>query len=143
MNALERISTLENGKGIQYLLDCACKIFNSPVYVIDSFYNLIAFSGVPEDEPFWNELIKNGTFDQNALELMADENVVKNVSYSDKIVRLKSSKLKNCLISGHIFNGDNIWVGETTMAENITFDIDKMNAFEMLMGKISSEIHDY
>ena len=143
MNVLEQVKALENGKGIQYLLDCACKIFNSPVYVIDAFYNLIAFSGVPADEPFWNELIKTGTFGTNAMELMASENVVREVSYSDKIVRLKCDEWKSGLITGHFFNRDNIWVGEATMAERIPFDAERITAFEMLMGKISLEIHDY
>ena len=143
MNVLEQVNALENGKGIQYLLDSACKIFNSPVYVIDAFYNLIAFSGVLADEPFWNELIKTGTFGMNALVLMANENLVRDVSYSDKIVRLKNDEWKSGLISGHIFNRDNIWVGETTMSENIPFDTERIAAFEVLIGKISSEIRDY
>ena len=143
MGVLEQVKDLENGEGIQYLLDSACKIFNSPLYVIDAFYNLIAFSGVPADEPFWSELLNTGTFGTNALELMADENVVSDVSYSDKIVRLRCDKWKSDLISGHIFNRDNIWVGETTMSEHIPFDTERMAAFEMLMVKISSEIQDY
>jgi len=143
MNALEQVNALENGKGIQYLLDSAYQIFNSPIYMIDAFYNLIAFSGVPTGEPFWIELIKTGTFDMNALQLMANEDVVKTVSYSDKIVRLRHEQWKSGLISGQIFNGDNIWVGLTTMYEETPFDSQKMAAFEKLMGKISGEIHDY
>jgi len=143
MNVLEQVKALENGKGVQYLLDCACKIFSSPIYVIDSFYNLIASSDVPVDEPFWNELIKMGTFDLNAMEMMAVENVVRDVSNSDNIVHLKSNKWNNRLILGRIFNGDNIWVGQTTMSENIPFDTERTAAFEMLNVKISSEIHDY
>ena len=143
MNALEQVSALENGKGIQYLLDSAYKIFSSPVYVIDAFYNLIAYSDTPADELFWNELVKTGTFDINALELMANENVVRDVSYSDKIVRLSCDEWKSSLLSGHFFNGDNIWVGEVTMYEYVPFDTEKMAAFEMLLYKISLEIHDY
>jgi len=143
MNVLEQVNALENGKGIQYLLDCAYNIFNNPVYVIDAFYNLIAFSGVPADEPFWNELIKRGTFGADAMELMASENVVREVSYSDKIVHLKCDEWKSGLITGHIFNRDNIWVGETTISEREPFDAERIAAFEILLGKISSEIHDY
>ena len=143
MGVLEQVKGLENGKGIQYLVDSAYEIFDSPLYVIDAFYNVIAFSGVLSDEPFWNELIKTGTFGATAMELMANENVIRDVSYSDRIVRLKSTEWKSGLITGHIFNRDNIWVGETTMSERIPFDMEKMAAFEMLLGKISSEIHDY
>jgi len=143
MNTQDRISVLENGKGIQYLLDTAYIVFNSPVYVIDAFYNLIAYSGVPADEPFWSELIKTGTFDADAKELMASENVVRDVSNSGKIVRLKYDGWKHNLITGHIYNGDNIWVGETTISENIPFDAERTAAFELLLDKISGEIHDY
>ena len=143
MNTREQINALENGKGIQYLLDTAYTIFNSPVYVIDAFYNLLAYSGVPDDEPFWNVLIKTGTFDANAKELMAGENVVRDVSFSSKTVLLKCDEWKHNLITGHIYNGDNIWVGETTMYENILFDAERMAAFELLLDKISAEIRDY
>ena len=143
MNMPEQVNALENGKGIQYLLDSARNIFCSPIYVIDAFYNLIAFSGVPVDDTYWNELIETGTFGAGALELMASENVVRDVSYSDKIVRLRSDKLSSDLISGHIYNGDNIWVGQMTISEKIPFDTERIAAFEMLIDKISGEIHDY
>ncbi|MCL2059002.1 MAG: hypothetical protein FWH01_08080 [Oscillospiraceae bacterium] len=124
-------------------MDTANKIFSSPVYVIDAFYNLIAFSGVPADESFWSVLLKTGTFDEYAKELMASENVVRDVSYSHKIVRLKCDEWKHNLITGHIYNGDNIWVGEMTMYENISFDAERMAAFEFLLDKISNEIRNY
>ena len=142
MGVLERVRDLENGRSVQFLTDSAYRIFGSPVYVIDAFYNLIAFSGVLAEEPFWNELIRTGTFPADAMELMADEQIVKDVAYSDKVVRLKSDKLTGDLISGHIYNGDNIWVGETTMSEKTPFDAEGIAAFEELLNKISSEISD-
>ena len=143
MKIQDNVKALENGRGIQYLLDSAYKIFNSPVYVIDSFYNLIAFSGVPTDDPVGNELIKTGTFGTNARELMANENVIRDVSYSDKIVRLQSDKWPYSLISGRIFNGENIWIGQTTIYEFTPFGAEEIAAFETLTEKISGEISDY
>ena len=43
MNLPDQISAMVNGKGVQYLLDSARVAFTCPVYVIDAFYNLIAF----------------------------------------------------------------------------------------------------
>ena len=143
MGLPEKVKALENGKGIQYLMDSAYRIFKSPVYVIDSFYNLIAFSGVPSDDPIWNELIRTGTFGMEAMEQMASENVVRDVSYSEKITRLESDKWNDSLISGRIFNGDDIWIGQTTMSEHIPFDAERTAAFEILLDKISAEIRSY
>ena len=143
MDVLEKVRALENGKGIQYLTDSAYRIFASPLYLLDAFYNLVAFSGDLADSPIWSELIKTGTFSTDAMEIMADEDVVRDVSYSDRIVRLKSDKLRSNVLSGHIFNGDNIWVGELSMFEIIPFDTGQMAAFDMLLDKISSEIRDY
>jgi len=143
MNLVEKVEALEIGKGVQYLMDCAYKLFSSPVYVIDSFYNLIAFSGVPADDPVWSELIKTGTFGMDAMEQMADGNLLKDVSYSEKITRLESDKWNDSLISGRIFNGDDIWIGQTTMSEHIPFDAERTAAFEILLDKISAEIRSY
>jgi len=56
MAKMEQIKALENGKGIQYLLNSAYKIFNNPLFMIDSDYNMIAITDVPVDEPNWIEL---------------------------------------------------------------------------------------
>ena len=143
MSILGEVKALENGKGVRHLTDSAYVIFDNPLYVIDSFYNLIAFSGLSPGEVFWDELIKTGTFSVDAMVQMADENIVRDVSYSDKIVRLSSDKWKGGIITGHIFNGDNIWVGETSMYETIPFDSEGIAAFDMLTCKISAEIREY
>ncbi|MCL2156350.1 MAG: hypothetical protein FWH53_11860 [Leptospirales bacterium] len=141
---LEQVKALENGEGIQYLLDAACKIFTNPIYMIDSYYNLIAYSDVTVDDPIWNELITTGTFSLQALEVMVKENVLEDLTNSDKIILLKRDRWKGDRMSGHIFNKENIWVGQITMYEyNTPFDRETKTAYEALTDKISCEICDY
>jgi len=141
---LEQVKALENEKGIQYLIDSACKIFNNPIYMIDVYYNLIAYSDIPVDDFIWNELITTGTFSLQALELMVKENVLEDLTNSYKTILLKRDSWKGGRMSGHIFNKENIWVGQMTMYEyNSPFDTETMAAYEALLDKISCEIRDY
>ena len=144
MNKMEQIKALENGKGIQYLLNSAYKIFNNPLFMIDSDYNMIAITDVPVDEPNWIELTTTGTFSPKTVEFLANEGLIENITNAEKIVILRSNKLKYAKMAGHIFNRDNIRVGLIMMSEcNTSFDEENMAAFEALADKISSEIRDY
>ena len=143
MNKLEQIKALENGKGIRFLLYAAYKIFNNPIYMIDANYNLIAFTDVPVDDPYWNELVTTGTFSIKAQEFLAKEHMIENVVNSDKIAVVKSNSLEHRRMTGHIFNRDNIWVGLITIYEYTPFNAANMAAYEILTDKISNEIRDY
>ena len=143
MNVLEQVKALENGKGIQYLLDSAYKIFSNPVYMVDAYYNLIAFSENPAADDFWNEVITTGTFHTHSLDIIENEDIVVVISASKKIALVKYDKWEYARMTGHIFNRDNNWVGQTTMHAHIPFDAERTEAFEALTEKISSEIHDY
>ena len=144
MNELEQIKALENGKGIQFLLNSAYKILNNPVFMIDVNYNMIAITNVPSDDPNWNELVKTGTFSPETMELLANGGLIEEISNAEKTVILRSDVLKYAKIAGHIFNRDNIRVGLTMISEyNKPFDAESMAAFEALTEKISCEIRDY
>jgi len=144
MGALEQVKALKQGSGIQYLMDSAYKIFNNPLYMIDVYYNLIAYSDVAVDDRIWNELITTGTFSLQALELMVKDNVLEDIVNSDNAVLLQRDRWKVNRISGHIFSRDNIWVGQITMYEyNTPFNAQSMAAYEALADKISCEIRDY
>jgi len=144
MNKVEQIKTLENKKGIQHLLNYASKIFNNPIFMIDSNYNMIAITAVPVDEPNWNELVTTGTFSQETVELLANEGLIENITNAEKTVILRSDKLKYSKIAGHIFNRDNIRAGLIMMSEcNTSFDEESVAAFEVLTDKITCEIRDY
>jgi len=144
MSKLEQVKSLENGKGIQYLLNSAYKIFNNPIFMIDSNYNMISVTDVPVDDHNWNELATTGTFSQKTMHLLANEGLIEDISNSEKIVILRSEKLKYAKMSGHVFNRDNIRVGLVMMSEcNTPFNEEIMAAFEALEDKITFEIRDY
>ena len=144
MSKLEQVKSLENGKGIQYLLNSAYKIFNNPIFMIDSNYNMISVTDIPVDDPNWNELATTGTFSQKTIYLLTNEGLMEDIANSEKTVILRSEKLKYAKISGHIFNRDNIRVGLVMMSEcNEPFDEESVSAFEALEDKITFEIRDY
>ena len=99
MNKMEQIKAIENGNGIQYLLNSAYRIFNNPIFMIDANYNMIAITDVPVDEPNWNELTTTGTFSQKTMELLANEGLIEDISNAEKTVILRSDKLKYAKIS--------------------------------------------
>ena len=144
MNVLEQVKALENGKGIQYLLDCAYKIFSNPIYMVDAYYNLIAFTDNPIDDHYWNATITRGTFPTNPLlDLIDKEDMLTVITASKKSALIKYEKWKHERMTGHIYNRDNNWVGQMTMHAHIPFDEERTAAFEMLAEKISNEIYDY
>ena len=143
MNVLEQIKALENGKGIQHLLDAAYKILVNPIAVFDLSYNLKAYTGAAPLDPLWNELISTGTFSMETQKFFANERFTEDVANTDKAVILKSSKLKHDRIVGYIFNRDNIKVLNIVIIGYETpFEGDYMAAVEELTDIITREIHN-
>ena len=143
MGKLTQIKTLEKGKGIQHLLDAAYKIFQNPIAMFDTNYNLKAYTDITSDDPLWNELVTTGTFSMQTQEFFAKECFTEDVANADKLVILKSNKLKHDRILGNIFNRDNIKVANIVMVGLDTLiDSDDMAAFEGLADKITDEIQD-
>jgi hypothetical protein len=145
MSELEQIKYLENGKGIQYLMDSAYKIFNNPVYMVDSNYNLIAASDGPMEIISWGELIKTGTFPLPIKERMAKANVYENVANTQKAMYMeKRGTWDSGLVTGRIVNRDKIWIGQMTMHEfHTSLNAESLAAFELLVDKVTLEIRDY
>ena len=146
MSVSEQVKALDNGRGIQYLLDSTYAIFNNPVYMIDSFYNLIAASDGPMEMGVWNELITTGTFSVELKIKMAQAGIYDIVANLEKPVIIKKSgdfRSYN-LMTGQIVNREKDLVGELVIYEYYSdFDTESLEAFEMLLDKVSSEIHDY
>ena len=141
MGKLAQINALENGKGIQHLLDTAYKVFHNPIVIYDTNYDLIAYNDVACDDPLWNELISTGTFSMKTQEFYAREHFTEDVANADKLVLLKSGELKYDRIAGYVFNRDRIKVANLTMVgSNAPLGKDDQAAFEMLIDKISGEI---
>ena len=143
MSKLTEIKALEKGRGIQYLLDAAYKIFQNPIAIFDTNYDLKVYADAASDDPLWNELISTGTFSMKTQEFFAKECFTEDVANANKLVILKSSKLKHDRILGYIFNRDNIKVALIVMVGLDTLSgPEDMAAFEELADKITVEIHD-
>ena len=141
MKKTESFEALETGRGIQYLLDAACEIFRNPIVMFDTFYNLIAYTDLATDDPLWNTLISTGTFSMAEQEFFSEERFTEDVANADKLVVMKSDKLKYDRILGNIFNAENIKVANIVMVESGTrFGPDTQASFEALADKISAEI---
>jgi hypothetical protein len=143
MSKLAQIRALKNGKGIQYLLDAAYKIFHNPIVIHDTNYALKAYTDVSSDDPLWNELISTGIISMETQEFYAQEWFTEDVANANKLVILKSGELKYDRISAYIFNRDNIKVAVVTMVgADRPFAAEDTAAFEKLADKITREIRD-
>jgi len=145
MSVLEQIKALENGKGIQHLLDSAYMIFNNPLYMVDSYYNLIAASDFPAGIPALSVLKNTGTFSLQQKENMVKAGIFDIIANAKKPLLLgKKENWNHTLITGAIVNRDNKLIGQMTMHEYYTpFNTESLAAFEALIEKITYEIRDY
>jgi hypothetical protein len=145
MSKLDQIKTLDKSKGIQYLLDAAYQIFGNPIVMFDTNYSLIAYTEDVNDDPLWNTLVTTGTFSMADQEFFTAERFTENAANADKLVVMKSNKLKYDRILGNIFNREKIKVANIVMVESKTpFGADIQSAFEIFADKITDEIkNDY
>ena len=142
MNRLSQIEALANSKGVKYLLDAAREVFNNPIVMFDTNYNLIAYTELFPDDPLWKELTETGTFSLKTQEFFAQEYFTEDAANASKMVILKSKKLKYDRMLGNIINGDRIKVANIIMCESTPFEEEDTEAFVKLADKISSEIVD-
>ena len=143
MGILDQVNALENGKGIQHLIDAGGKIFKNPIAMFDTNYNLKAYTELPSDDPLWNELVSTGTFSMQTQEFFAKECFTEEVTNADKLVILKSNKLKQDRILGNVFNRDHIKVANIVMVGLDTLaGADDNAAFEKFADKVSNEIYN-
>ena len=137
----EQIKALENGKGVQYLLDQAFRILGNPIVMFDTNYKLKAYTDVTTDDPIWNEIVSTGTFSMKTQKFFAEEFFTEQVANANKIVVLKSSKLKYDRVTGHVLNADQIKVANLVLvASNGAIGPEDTAAFEELCGKFDDEI---
>jgi len=143
MCKLDQIKALETGKGIQYLLDSAYKIFGNPIVMFDTHYALIAYTDVVTDDPLWNKLVSTGTFSIEEQEFFSSERFTEDVANADKLVVMKSNKLKYDRILGNIFNRESVKVANIVIVEcKAPFGADIQVAFEAFADKVTNEIQD-
>lgn len=140
MNKSSQLEVMENGKGIQYLLDNAYRIFQNPICIHDLSFDLIAYTDVPCDDPIWDELTSNKTIGLETKTFYA-EKWMEDVANSDKAVLLKSDRYQYERIVTSIVNRDNIKVAYMIMvASGSPIDKEDIDACKKLAEKIESEI---
>ena len=143
MSKLQQIQALPKGKGIQYLLDEASRIFCNPIAMFDTYYALIANTDVVTDDPLWNELISTGTFSMKTQEFFAHECLIEDVANADKLVVTKSDNFKYDRMTAIVFNREQIWVAVIVIVGcNTPFEPDDPAAFEAFADVLTREIQD-
>ena len=143
MSKLTQIEDLKNGKGVRYLLEAAHKILLNPIAMLHPDYSLITYAGSASEDPLWNELISTGSFGLRTQEFFTEEYFTEDAANMDKLVIMRSSKLKHDRIVGYVFNSEHIKVVAIVMVEYDTpFGSEDLAAFEKLEDKITTEIQN-
>ena len=143
MSKLEQIKLLENGKGIQYLLDIAKDIFTNHISILDMNYNLIAYSDYVFDDPFWNTMIETKKLSPTMQEIFSKSHILEDIINMTGCIIIRNHDLKHARLIRYFYNKENIKVGIIgTCEHNTPFDDDYMAAFNLFADKISSEIQN-
>ena len=143
MSKLTRIEALENGRGIQYLLDSAYKIFNDPIYIYDENFRLIAYTDVPVNDIVWEELIANGKFCEETQRFFVREYWEPFSTMKEQSKIMKSSLLEYARLLGYIHSRDNIKVGAVCLFEiKNSIDAEVITAFNTFLDKLDNEVRN-
>ena len=143
MDMLKQIDALENGKGIQYLLDSSYNVIHHPIVMFDTFYTLIAYTNVLIDDPILNELVTTGTISMKTQEFIAREQFTELAANANRSVAMISEYLERPRLTGYIYNSENIKVAVLTMVlDTLPIDTKTVEAFDRLLCKFDSEIRD-
>ncbi|MCL2058021.1 MAG: hypothetical protein FWH01_03035 [Oscillospiraceae bacterium] len=141
MSKAMQIEILENGMGIQYLLDSAHRILGNPLCMFDTNYNLIAYTEVPMDDPVWIELTTTGTFGIETQQFFAREYFTEHAANVKKSAVLKSERLNYARMMGYVYSKDRIKIAVISMYEvEAPFDAELTSAFEAFLDKMRNEI---
>ena len=143
MIKLKQVKAIENGKGLQYLLDAAKRIFRNPISITDMNYGLIAFTDDNTEDPIWNGMTSTWAFSEKSRNFFAKKFFAEYIANADKYTIFKSEEIKCSRIVGYIHNRENVKVGLVSMYEFFTpFDEEIHAAFELFTAKISSELRN-
>lgn len=110
-NKMEQIKAIKTRRGIQYILDEACKILGNPIITYNMEYKVIAYTeNTVTDDPIWNESQTTGMVGRDRLLFCRDECFAERAADTKKIIFLSSDKLKYNRIFGKL-SINNIQVG--------------------------------
>jgi len=141
LSKLKQIESLENGKGIQHLLDAANEIFQNPICIFDTGYILLANTRSECDDPLWQELITTGAFSQETQKLIASLYFAVLDANAEPLAVMKSPNLVHDRINVKIHNRNDIRVASLLMiGYNVPLSEEDQPALVGLAKKIELEI---
>jgi len=112
LNKKEQLQKINNGKGIQHILDEAYRILDNPILIHDMDYKLIAYTeNTVHDDPIWNEYETTGMVGYDRLVFYEEEGFLEICADAKKTTFLLSDKLKYDRIYGKLFTNNDIQIG--------------------------------
>ena len=123
MNSLDikikQLKEIENGKGVQHVLDRVHEIMGNPALIFDMEYRLIASpTNSINDDPIWYEFMTYGKLNNETIEFFKNESFidsVANCTQFDGVTYLFSSKLKYNRIFGQLYDKEQLPVADLVM----------------------------
>lgn len=136
----EQLKMIENGKGIQHILDAAYRILGNPILIHDMDYKVIAYNENETDDPIWNEFMATGMVGHDRLVFYRDECFFEMAANAKKITFLLSDKLKYDRLFGKLFTKGKIQIGCACLTEtDKPFEDDDQELFEMVCDILNEE----
>lgn len=139
---IAQINALVNGRGLQYLLNEAYKIFGNPALLFNMEYELLAYTeNVVADDWCWNEIVSRGVFCKDSIAFFKEEGFIDAAANTKDIAFLTSDKLEYDRYYGRITNSDHRTVVDLIITACYEpFDENTPAAVEALCRKLSKEI---
>ena len=143
MCKLKKINAIKKYKNIKYMLDAGSEALHNPIAMFDTDYSLTAYSGIVTDDPVWNELISTGTLGSETRKFFTGAYFTFTVADADKLVILKSDKLKYDRVLACVYGRDHAKVALLMMVEcNVLSGVGELTAFQAFADRISRMIRD-
>lgn len=127
--------------GLQYLIDEAYQILGNPIILYDIDWKILAY---PEtavtDDVLWNNHINDGAIEKN-IGTYVNEGFIETMVKPDKVVLLKSEKVKYDRLFGKVFDDDkNILAGISVVLSNKPLENDDFKVVKIICEFVSKEI---
>ena len=141
-NKSTQINAIENGVGLQQLLDEAYNILGNPMLIFDMDYRLVAYTDVKNDDLIWNEFIETGRLSPKTIEFSMTEGFIEVAANCEgHAYLLVSEKLKYNRIIGQLYNNKNEPVADlAVVACKKPFEDNDQFLIKKICDKISKEI---
>ena len=116
---INQLQKIENGKGVEYILNKVYEIMGNPALIFDMEYKLTAYpTGAVNDDPIWCEFMEHGKLSEETIEFFKNESFidsVANCTQFDGVTYLFSGKLKYNRIFGQLYNKEGMPVADLVM----------------------------